>query len=238
MRIVAVREVCSMIAAGRYRGGSLLLAALMAVSFAPLQASAGPSGGHAAIALTTTPERPVAAEDTRLTIVLEDERQRPIRNASVLVRADMVMAHAAGTQHGDAGPAATATPSETPGEYLATLRLTDPGDWRISVTTGHSRAEFTVTALPARLENSAATSPPTAPASQAPQHPGAHNGHAATAEGEAVAHGHGGAHGASTEAVGPNHYFVGSILGVVVITIGMVPILRRRASRAQRAEEA
>jgi hypothetical protein len=31
---------------------------------------------------------------------------------------------------------------------------------------------------------------------------------------------------------------VGSILGVVLITIGMVPMLRRRSSRTERAEAA
>lgn len=236
MRIVWVRDICSMIA-GQNRGGPFLLAALMTALLVPLQASAGPSGGHAAITLTTMPERPVAAEDTRLTIVLRDKRRQPIGNASVLVRADMVVADMAGMQHGSAGPTATAKPSETPGEYLATLRLTDPGDWRISVTAGHSTAEFTVAALPPQLENSAATSPPTAPPPHASPRLGADEGHAATAEGKTAADGHDG-HGAATEAVGPNHYFVGSILGVVVITIGMVPILRRRSARAQRAKAA
>ena len=220
--------------AAKYLGGPLFLAALMTASLVPLRASAGPSGDHVTITLTTMPDRPVAAEDTRLTIVLKDKRQQPIGNASVLVRAGMVMAGMAGMQHGSAGPTATATPSEKPGEYLATLRLTDPGEWTISVTAGHSRAEFKVSAVPPPLENSAATSPSTASASQ---RVGAGEGHAATAEGTTVTEGHDG-HGAATHAAGPNYYFVGSILGVVLITIGMVPILRRRSSRTERAEAA
>lgn len=227
-----------MIKAARYFGGPFLLAAFMTTLLIPLRVGAGPSNDHATITLTTVPDRPVAAEDTRLTIVIKDKRQQPVGNASVLVRADMVMAGMAGMQHGSAGPTATAKPSEKPGEYLATLRLTDPGDWRISVTTGHSSAEFKVTALPPQLQNSAATNPSTAPASQPPQRSGADEGHAATAEGTRVTKGHDDGHGAATEAAGPNYYFVGSILGVVLITIGMVPILRRRSSRAERAEAA
>ncbi|OFW38693.1 MAG: hypothetical protein A3F70_02220 [Acidobacteria bacterium RIFCSPLOWO2_12_FULL_67_14] len=230
-----LRETCSMIKAAKYLGGSVLLAALMTTSLVPLRASAGPSGGHVTITLTTMPDRPVAAEDTRVTIVLKDERQQPLGNASVLVRADMIMSGMAGMQHGSAGPTATAKPSEKPGEYLATLRLTDPGDWRISVTTGHSSGEFKVTVLPPTLESSAATSPSTAPTSQ---RSGADEGRAATADGTRVIKGHDDGHGAAKEAAGPNYYFVGSILGVVVITIGMVPILRRRGSRAERAEAA
>ena len=220
--------------AAKYLGGPLFLAALMTASLVPLRASAGPSGNHVTITLTTMPDRPVAAEDTRLTIVLKDKRQQPIGNASVLVRAGMVMAGMAGMQHGSAGPTATATPSEKPGEYLATLRLTDPGEWTISVTAGHSRAEFKVSAVPPPLENSAATGPSTASASQ---RVGAGEGHAATAEGATVTEGPDG-HGAATHAAGPNYYFVGSVLGVVLITIGMVPMLRRRSSRTERAEAA
>ena len=93
-----------MIKAAKYLGGSVLLAALMTTSLVPLRASAGPSGGHVTNTLTTMPDRPVAAEDTRLTIVLKDERQQPLGNASVLVRADMIMSGMAGTQQGRAGP--------------------------------------------------------------------------------------------------------------------------------------
>lgn len=209
--------------------GPFLLAALMATLLIPLQVSAGPSNGHVSITLSTMPDRPAAAEDTRLTIVLKDKGQQPIRNAPVLVRADMVMAGMAGMRHGSAGPTATAKPSEKPGEYLATLRLADPGDWRITVTAGHSTAEFTITALPSQPNNSAATSPSTAPASQ---------GQVATAQGERVTKGHDDGHGAAKEAAGPNYYFVGSILGVVLSTIAMVPILRCRSSRLQRGKAA
>jgi hypothetical protein len=219
----------------KYLGGPVLLAALMITSLVPLRASAGPSGGHVTITLTTMPDRPVAAEDTRLTIALMDERQHPLRNASVLVRADMIRSGMGGMQHGSTSPPVTAKPSEKPGEYLATLRFTDPGDWRISVTTGHSGAEFKVTALPPQLALGAATSPSPAPASQGSR---AHDGHAAPAAGTRVARGHDDGPGAARDAAGPDYYFVGSILGVVLITIGMVPILRRRGSRAERAEAA
>lgn len=233
-----LREICSMIKAAKYFGGPFLLAALMTTSLMPLRVSAGPLEGHVTITLTTMPDRPVAAEDIRLTIVIKDKRQQPIGNAPVLVRADMVMAGMAGMQHGSAGPTATAKPSEKPGEYLATLRLTDPGDWRISVTTGHSSAEFKITALPPQTKNSAATSSSTASASQASQRLGADEGHVATAQGKRVPKGHDDGHGAAKDAAGPNYYFVGSTLGVVLTTIGMVPILRRRSSRGQRGEAA
>ncbi|MBI4011299.1 MAG: FixH family protein [Candidatus Rokubacteria bacterium] len=224
-----------MIKAATYFGGPFLLAAFMTALLIPLRVGAGPSNGHATITLTTVPDRPVAAEDTRLTIVLKDKGQQPISNAPVLVRADMVMAGMAGMQHGSAGPTVTAKPSETPGEYLATLRLADPGDWRITVTAGHSTAEFKITALPPQPKNSAAARPSTVPASQ---RLGADEGQVATAQGKQVTKGHDDGHGAPREAAGPNYYFVGSTLGVVLITIAMVPILRRRSSRVHRGEAA
>ena len=221
--------------AARDLGGPFLLAALMTTVLIPLRVSADPLNGHVTITLTTMPDRPVAAEDTRLIIVLKDKGQEPMSNARVLVRADMVMAGMAGMQHGSAGPTATAKPAETPGEYVATLRLADPGDWRITVTTGPSTAEFKITALPPQPKKRAAASPSPAPASQ---HPGADEGQVATAQGTKATPGHDDGHGAANEAAGANYYFVGSILGVVLITIGMVPILRRRSSRTGRAEAA
>jgi hypothetical protein len=136
----------------------------------------------------------------------------------------------------------TAVPANRHGEalrdarrVLATLRLADPGDWRITVTAGHSTAEFKITALPPQPKNSAATRPSTAPASQ---RLGADEGQVATAQGKQVTKGHDDGHGAAREAAGPNYYFVGSTLGVVLITIAMVPILRRRSSRVHRGEAA
>lgn len=224
-----------MIKAARDSGGPFLLAALMTTLLIALGVSADPLNGHVTITLTTMPDRPVAAEDTRVIIALRDENQQHIRNARVVVRADMVMAGMAGMQHGSAGPTATAKPSGTPGEYLATLRLSDPGDWRITVTAGHSTAEFDVTASPPQARNSAATDPSPAPASQ---RAGAGEGPVATAQGKKVTQGHDDGHGSAKAAAGPNYYFVGSTLGVVLITITMVPILRRRGSRAHQGEAA
>jgi YtkA-like protein len=223
------------IKAARDFGGPFLLGALTATLLIPLPVSAGPLNGHVTITLTTMPDRPVAAEDTRVIIVLKDKNRQQLSNARVVVRADMVMGGVASMQHGSAGPTATAKPSEAPGEYVATLRLADPGDWRITVIAGHSTAEFDITVLPPQPTNSAATSPSPAPASRRPD---ADEGQVATAQGTKATKGHDDGHGAAKGAAGPNYYFVGSTLGVVLITIAMVPILRRRSSRIPQGEAA
>ncbi len=64
---------------------------------------------------------------------------------------------------------------------------------------------------------------------------GPDEGSVVTAQGRTSSsgHGHDGAAGASD---GPNYYFVGSTLGVVLLTIVMVPFLRRRDLQAVRQE--
>lgn len=47
--------------------------------------------------------------------------------------------------------------------------------------------------------------------------------------------GHGG-HGAGAEGETPNYWFVGSMVGMVALTIGLVPVLRRRDLAARRVE--
>jgi hypothetical protein len=200
--------------------GVLLLAVLALAALVPLMVNAAPAENHASITMTATPEHPVATQETQLTVVLRDKAQQPIDDAPVVINAQMAtggMAGMPGMQHGGAGLTATARPSGTPGEYLATMKFTDPGDWTLIVSSKDSSAQFKIVAVknqpnavPAQI---ASDSPGTAPS----------------------AHGH---EDASSESTGPDYYFVGSILGVVLITIAMVPILRRRDSGMSHGEAA
>lgn len=66
---------------------------------------------------------------------------------------------------------------------------------------------------------------------------GSDEGLVATAQGGTVTKGHSDSHGSAAEgSSGPNYYFVGSILGIVLLTIAMVPVLRRHELRAQPVE--
>ena len=63
---------------------------------------------------------------------------------------------------------------------------------------------------------------------------GSADGRTASAQGNA--HSDSASHERESESSGPNYYFVGSTLGVVLITIALMPILRRRDLRVRRGE--
>ena len=89
--------------------GVLLLSSLLLLMLAPLSVGAEPSNSDARIGLVTTPTRPIAGEETRLTVTLKDTNGQSIANASVSVTAEKVTSASTGGHAGMSGHEAMST---------------------------------------------------------------------------------------------------------------------------------
>ncbi len=172
----------------------------------PVSVRAEPPGNHMSIKLTATPSQPVAGEDTRLTVNVMDAGQQSVASASVLISAEKVTASSAsghagmnmgGSQTAAATIRTTAKASDHKGEYVATFRLPEEGQWKIMATAGDTTAHFEL---------------------------------------DVVSHGSvqgnrtpvGDSHSEVSDTSAPSYWFVGSVVGIVLVTVALVPILRRR----------
>lgn len=137
--------------------GMLLLSGLLLLLLAPLSARAEPSSSDATISLVTAPTRPIAGEETRLTVTLKNSANgQSIANVSVAITAEKVNAASMGGHQGMSSNqamntrlTAVAKSSDHVGEYVASLKLPEQGDWKITVISGDTTAEFRITVIEA-----------------------------------------------------------------------------------------
>ncbi|MDP2661506.1 MAG: hypothetical protein Q8R28_12335, partial [Dehalococcoidia bacterium] len=137
---------------------------------APVSVGAQPSGSHISVKLLLAPDRPVTGEDARLTAAIMDASQQSVAASSVSITADKIVPAAAaghagmnmgGSQTAAATIRAAAKATEKNGEYTATLRFPEVGQWRIMVTAGDTTAHLDIDVVnrQANLPNPAAPSP-------------------------------------------------------------------------------
>jgi len=119
----------------------------------PVTAWGQPPSNHISVKLSITPDRPAVGEDSRLTIGITDVRQQPVASIAVAVLAEKASEPGAGghagMDHGGAQPGGrafrgTVKASDNRGEYLATLRFPEDGQWNVMVTAGDNIAHLEV----------------------------------------------------------------------------------------------
>lgn len=144
--------------------GTLLLSGLLLLLLAPLSVSAEPPSSDARISLVTAPDQPIAGEETRLIVTLKDANGQSIANASVSITAEKVTSASTGGHKSMSSDQAMSTrltavakASDHKGEYLASLKLPEEGDWRITVIGGDSSAEFRIAVVKAHASASNGT---------------------------------------------------------------------------------
>lgn len=144
----------------RFAWGSLVLASVGLLFLGAVLVSADPSSGGISIQFSATPDRPVAAELTRLTVTLKDQGLQPVSNATVSIAAEKIkgntsMEHMGTTSDGQTTTRITASakPAARSGAYLAGLKFPEDGDWKITVTGADATAQFDITVAEAGASN-------------------------------------------------------------------------------------
>ncbi|TAK35966.1 MAG: hypothetical protein EPO21_04295 [Chloroflexota bacterium] len=148
---------------------SLVIAIVAALPFGLLTAYASDDGDKPVATLKAS----IVGNETRFIVTVHDKNDRPVPNVPV----SLVAEHAQQPSGGHAGMnmaptlSVRAAPSTNPGEYTASLRMAGDGEWKITVTHGSDKTEFSYsgTREPVRITAKGHTSEqPTGHAEQSP----------------------------------------------------------------------
>lgn len=105
-------------------------------------------GGWATLTVEHLPEYAVAGRPLTLTFVVRQHGVTPMKGLEPALEARAGRLHAR----------ASAAPGKTPGQYVASLALPEPGDWTITIHSGFGPSKLTL--LPLRTVAANAAPPP------------------------------------------------------------------------------